>query len=99
MPTKYRPQLDHVGFDWSDQSNKLHRDLLALKTGILENSGFNDEYGDPSFEHIQSEAREFIRELSGIISVAAAIRMDAGFKASNKLTSTLEAVKRIRSVS
>jgi hypothetical protein len=98
MPTKYKPQLDHVGFDWSNQSNQFHQDLLAIETTMLEKSGFFNEYGHPGPDVVHSEARELIRELSGVISLAAAIRMDAGFKAPNKLISTLEAVEKDPSV-
>ena len=91
MPTKYKPQLDHVGFDWVNQSNQFHEYLLARETEILEKSGFYKEYG---VSNQRLESRELIRELSGVISLAAAIRMDAGFKAPNKLISTLEAVEK-----
>jgi hypothetical protein len=91
MPTKYKPQLDHVGFDWVNQSNQFHEYLLAREAEILEKSGFYKEYG---VSDQRLESRELIRELSGVISLAAAIRMDAGFKAPNKLISTLEAVEK-----
>jgi len=94
MPTKYKPQLNHVGFDWSNQSNQFHQDLLAIETEILEKSGFCAMYGWLDHAIVHGEARELIRELSGIISLAAAIRMDAGFKAPNKLIATLEAVEK-----
>src|SRR6267378_7475560 len=91
MPTKYKPQLDYVGFDWVHQSNQFHEYLLAREAEILEKSGFYKEYG---VSDQRLESRELIRELSGVISLAAAIRMDAGFKAPNKLISTLEAVEK-----
>jgi hypothetical protein len=94
MPTKYKPQLDHVGFDWFNQSDQFHQDLLANEPKILEKLGYGNEYARPWQEVVHSEARDLMRELSGAISLAAAIRMDAGFKAPNKLISTLEAVKK-----
>lgn len=94
MPTKYKPQLDHVGFDWFNQSNQFHQDLLAVEPEILEKLGFYKAYDclDPDIAH--TEARELINQLSGVISLAAAIRMDGGFKAPNKLIATLEAVEK-----
>jgi hypothetical protein len=90
MPTKYKPQLDHVGFDW--KSDQFHKYLLSKETLILEKLGFYKEYGHPGPGIVHSEGREHIRGLSGLLSSAAAIKMDAGFKAVNKLISTLEAV-------
>ncbi len=94
MPTKYKPQLDHIGFDWFNQSNQFHEDLLAIETEILEKLGFYKEYGVSDQDIAPIEPRELFRELSGVISQAAAIRMDAGLKAPNKLISTLEAVEK-----
>src|SRR5712691_8733033 len=94
MPTKYKPQLDHVGLDWFNQSNQFHQDLSAKEAEILEKSGFYKEHSVSDQDIAPIEAREFIRELSGVISLAAAIRMDAGFKAPNKLISTLEEVEK-----
>jgi hypothetical protein len=94
VPTKYKPQLDHVGFDWFNQSNQFHLELLAVETEVLEKSGFEREYGYSRSKPARDEARELINELSGIISLAAATRMDAGFKAPNKLIATLEAVEK-----
>ncbi|MEA2908446.1 MAG: hypothetical protein QOJ15_527 [Bradyrhizobium sp.] len=94
MPTKYKPQLHHVGFDWCNQSDQFYDDLVARKTQILEKSGFCREYGHPGPGIVESEADELIRELAGRISLAAAIKVDAGFKAVNRLISTLEAVEK-----
>jgi hypothetical protein len=38
MPTKYKPQLDHVGFDWFNQSNKLIADLTSPESLVCESS-------------------------------------------------------------
>jgi hypothetical protein len=56
--------------------------------------GFFEWYQDSNPKTLETEAREIIREMSGILSQAAAIKMDAGFKAPNKVIATLEAVKR-----
>ena len=94
MPTKYKPQLDHVGFDWIKQADKFHKDLLEIETEILEKLGFNAVFSGLPPKVIQSEATEVIRELSGVLSLAAAIRMDAGFKPANRLVSTLRDIER-----
>ncbi len=67
---------------------------MAKETEILEKLGFYKEYARPGPDIVHIEARELMRKLSGVISLAAAIRMDAGFKAPNKLISTLEAVEK-----
>jgi hypothetical protein len=76
MPTTYRPQLEHVGFNWVGQADQI----------------------DHPAEIFKANAEEVMRELSGILSLAASIRMDAGFKAPNKLISTLRAIKKDPSI-
>ncbi len=63
MPTKYKPQLDHIGFDWFNQSNQFHEDLLAIETEILEKLGFYKEYGVSDQDIAPIEPRELFREL------------------------------------
>lgn len=97
MPTIQRPQLDHVSFPWHEQSDLFHRELEAQRTQILEWSGFNNEFGNPGATPSINEEREaiaFILELSGILSQAAAIKMDGGYKPANKVIATLKAVKK-----
>jgi hypothetical protein len=96
MPTIHKPQLDHASFPWHDQSNKFRQELEAQRLQILERSGFNAEFGDPadaSSNNTEKQGTEFIRELSGILSLAAAIKMDAGYKPTNKLIATLKSIE------
>jgi hypothetical protein len=71
--------------------------LDALRPEILERSGFNREFGDPADApsiNTETEGAKFILELSGILSLAAAIKMDAGHKPANKIIATLKAIKK-----
>jgi hypothetical protein len=97
MPTVQRPQLDHVSFPWHEQSDLFHRELEAQRAKILELSGFDREFGNPGNPPSILEEREaaaFILELSGILSRAAAIKMDGGDKPANKVIATLKSVKK-----
>lgn len=98
MPTTYRPQLDHVGFDWIVHADQIDRALRSEESLILEKLGFNDLFGDHPAAIFKSNAEEVMRELSGILSLAASIRMDAGFKAPNKLISIVRAIKKEPSI-
>jgi hypothetical protein len=97
MPTIQRPQLDHVRFPWHEQSDQFHKELAARSAAIFELSGFNREFENPDFppgtQH-EKEGAAFILELSGILSQAAAIKMDGGYKAANKVIATLKAIKK-----
>jgi hypothetical protein len=96
MATRYKPQLNHVGFDWVYQSNRFLNELLAKEIQILERLGFYKEYGslqDPTFSsHIESI--NLMNEICGILSVAATIQMDAGFKAPHQIVATLKAIEK-----
>ncbi|MDB5611432.1 MAG: hypothetical protein JWP25_8332 [Bradyrhizobium sp.] len=96
MPARYKPQLNHIGFDWFYQSNRFLNELLAKEIPILERLGFYKEYGsleDPTFSgHVES--MNLMNEICGILSVAATIQMDAGFKAPHQVIATLEAIKK-----
>ena len=94
MPTLYKAQLDHKGFDWSKQPDVFDEEITLLKEKILESAGFYREFGRDLDESAESEKRQFLRELSGILCLAAAIESDAGFKATGKLIATLKAIKR-----
>jgi hypothetical protein len=97
MPTIQRPQFDHVSFSWREEGDLFHRELDARRSEILERSGFNREFGDPADApsiNTEREGAKFILELSGILSHAAAIKMDAGYKAANKIIATLKAIKK-----
>jgi hypothetical protein len=97
MPTIQKPQLDHVRFPWHEQSDQFHKELAARSAAIFELSGFNREFGNPDFplgtQH-EKEGAAFILELSGILSQAAAIKMDGGYKAANKVIATLKSIKK-----
>jgi hypothetical protein len=101
MPTIQKPQLDHIPFAWQEQSDRFHGELEAQSATILERSGFNNEFGDPADAPSINTSRErakFILELSGILSQAAAIKMDAGYKPTNKVIATLKAIKKDPSI-
>ncbi len=96
MATRYKPQLNHIGFDWFTQSNRFLHELLAKEIPTLERLGFYKEFGsldDPTFfGHV--EAINLMNEMAGILSVAATIQMDAGFKAPHQLIATLRAIEK-----
>jgi hypothetical protein len=97
MPTIQRPQLDHASFPWHEQSDSFHKELEKQKAKILERSGFNREFGnpgDPPGINEEQEGAAFLLELSGILSQAAAIKMDGGYKPANKIIATLKSIKR-----
>ena len=95
MSTTYKAQLNHIGFDWFRQPDIFHNKLLAREIILLKKLGFYEEYGgleDPTFTgHIESI--NLINEMSGVLSQAAAIRMDGGFKSPHQIIATLEAVE------
>ena len=97
MPTIQKPQLDHVRFPWHVQLDQFHKELAVRSAEIFELSGFNREFGNPDFppgtQH-EKEGAAFILELSGILSQAAAIKMDGGYKAANKVIATLKSIKK-----
>jgi hypothetical protein len=95
MPTKYKAQLDHVGFDWTKDAELILRSLMAQKNLILAKAGFSGVRGciyNPATHTIQTERSSFIEAICGALSWAAAVQMDGGFKAANKIISTLKAV-------
>ena len=95
MPTKYKPELDHKGPDWFAQSVRFDQELLAIESHICEKSGFDKEFDRLDRPKIVYEERgEFLKELTGGLLQAAAIRLDAGFKAPNKVVSTLRAIEK-----
>jgi hypothetical protein len=83
MPTKYKAQLDHAGFDWTKDGDLIGKSLTEGKDLILAAARFK---GD------QAELISFIDGICGTLCWAAAIQMDGGFKAANKVIATLEAV-------
>jgi hypothetical protein len=97
MPTIHKPQLDHASFPWHEQSDRFHTELEAQRAQILEQSGFNREFGnpgDPPGINEEQEGAAFLLELSGILSQAAAIKMDGGYKPANKIIATLKSIEK-----
>jgi hypothetical protein len=89
MPTKYKARLDHVGFDWTNDADLILRSLMARKDLISANSGFCGDH---------AVLISFIEDICGALCWAAAVQMDGGFKAANKIISTLEAVEKDPSI-
>ena len=97
LPTIQKSQLDRTSFPLQDQSDRFHTDLEAQRAQILGRSGCDREFGnsgDVASTNAEREGAEFILELSGILSQAAAIKMDSGFKATNKVVATLMSIKK-----
>ena len=89
MPTEYKPQLDHIGFDWTRDVELIHQSLLARKDLISASAGFK---GDETTLDL------FIEDICGALCWAGAIQMDGGFKAANKIIATLKAVEKNPSI-
>lgn len=97
MPTIQKPQLDHASFPWHAQADQFHQELKAQKAEILERSGLIREFGNPGDLpgiNEEQEGASFILELSGILSQAAAIKMDGGHKPTNKVIATLKSIEK-----
>jgi hypothetical protein len=89
MPTQYKAQLDHAGFDWDNDWELIRQSLRARKDLISTTVGFTED---------DAALSSFIEEISGPLGWAAAIQIDAGFKPANKIVATLKAVKKDPSV-
>jgi hypothetical protein len=85
MPTKYKAQLDHIGFDWTWDIEFIRQSLLAQKALIS---------GAARFRGDEAALNSFIEDICGVLCWAAAIQMDGGFKAANKIIATLTAVEK-----
>jgi hypothetical protein len=95
MSTNYEPQLNHIGFDWVREPRRFLLDLLARETHVLEQLGFYRVYGslqDPAFRG-NIESIKTMEAISGVLSHAAAIMMDGGFKAPHQIIATLAAIE------
>lgn len=98
MPTRYPASLDHVGFDWSKdveiiRSKLVERgDLLFAKLGYVEASGCTCHTDASGTLSLKTERTSLFDEIAGILALAAAVQMDAGFKAANKVIATVDAV-------
>jgi hypothetical protein len=89
MSTKYRAQLDHAGFDWTKDGEFICQRLMARKDLVASAARFA---GD------EAALISFINDICGILCWAAAIQINGGFKAANRITATLEAVVKDPSV-
>ncbi len=104
MPTKYRPSLDHVGFNWTKDLDEIRSKLLARWDCILAELHFVEKSGCIAIANSSGAvslktARDcLLDEISGIVALAAAVQMDAGFKAANKVIATVDAVRRAPSI-
>jgi hypothetical protein len=101
MPTKYKAQLDHIGFDWTKDVGIIRQSLVAKKNSILAKAGFSGVREcayNPATQTIETERCAFIEDICGALSWAAAVQMDGGFKAANKIIATLESVERDPSI-
>jgi hypothetical protein len=101
MPVGYKPQLDHVGFNWTEDSKRIHQKLCAQKDLILDKSGFTEMFKclpSSASDVVETEALSFMRQILGTLCLTAAIQMDAGFKPANKIIATLNAVEQDPSI-
>lgn len=94
MPTKYKAQLNHVGFDWGQQPDLFQVALARRELKLLEALNFDDENYAPfhAEQGREAEIEDLLRELTGILLHAASVRLDGGYKATNKVIATIEAV-------
>lgn len=94
MPSRHKPQLNHKSVGYAATSDWLHRQLLAREGEILSLVGFFNEFGDtkdPTYTG-KTAAAELISEITGLLATALTIRLDAGYKAPNKVIATLKAI-------
>lgn len=93
MRMKY--ELNHIGFDWRRDLQVIEQGVREREVQILSKVGFYREYGEANapavFHHLPSV--ELMDEVTGKLATAAAIIMDAGYKAPSLLISTLDAVR------
>jgi hypothetical protein len=104
MPTKYIASLDHVGFDWlkdfeTIQGKLLERgDLLLAKLRFVEAGGCSCHIDASGALLLKTQRDSLFDDIAGILALAAAVKMDAGFKAANKVIETVHAVGKDPSV-
>jgi hypothetical protein len=98
MPTKYRADLDHIGFDWSKDPEIIRQKLLVRSDLISATLKLTAGGKCSSTPSLQTEGTLVIDEIVGILAWAAAVQMDAGFKAANKVRATIGAVEKDPSV-
>lgn len=100
MPTIHKPQLDHRGFNWREDAERLHQALLERADAILCAIGLRKEPHDPSQlgQDLSEEEAELLRQCAGALAKAASIALDAGYKAPNKIIATLKEIEKNPSV-
>jgi hypothetical protein len=104
MPTKYSADLDHVGFDWSKDLETIRRkllerdDLLLAKLRFVEAGRCSCDIDASGALLLKTPRDSLFDDIAGILAWAAAVKMDAGFKAANKVIATVRAVEKDPSV-
>lgn len=100
MPKIHKPQLDHRGFNWCEDAERLHQTLLQQADAILFAIGLRKEPHDPlqPGKDLSEEEADLLRQCAGALAKAASITLDAGYKASNKIIPTLEEIEKNPSV-
>lgn len=94
MSTRRSPQLSHQSVMFAELFKRFHEELTDNEKTILDRLGFYIEYGSPETKGYTGslEATEVLRELAGVLTRAAVIHVDSGFKAARKVIATLEAI-------
>jgi hypothetical protein len=95
LTTKYKPQLDYTGFDWNKDVANFVQKLLPVERAILEKARFTGNSGCIYFTSPKgfiTAQTVFMNDIAGALALAAAVQMDAGFKAANKIVATLSAM-------
>ncbi len=91
MPTKYKPKLHHVEFDWSGQQARFEREyelILPQLRGLL--GGYDSESDIPH----ETQDRDLVRDLATTASLASATKVEAGFKPVHQIIATIEAIEK-----
>lgn len=92
MPTKYKAQLNHFPYKWDDE---LKRELQAISPTIVRASGLEKLLsGSPDGIVDGPDEHELICRIDGILSLAAAVRIESDTAVANKVIATLQAVER-----
>jgi hypothetical protein len=100
MPTIQKPQLDHRGFSWCEDTEKLHQALLQQAGAILYAIGLRKKPHElpQSGKDLSEEEADLLRQCAGALAKAASITLDAGYKAPNKIIATLKKIEKNPSV-
>lgn len=95
MRIHYKPQLNHIPFNWQRDLRFIELGVLNREVAILTKLGFYQEYGgcDEGGFSAHVASIELIDELVGKLAMAATIIMDAGFKPVGALVATLKYIR------